>query len=170
MRCIFIYIYMLISSVVYCAGIDSVRISCSVNNQGNYTGQTIDKAYKMNYAPLFKEIDFEALSESEEEGVFGCPITFVVDAGNKHYVLIMNNAHGIFSVYRANKSANGVYMVPDAYLDSSKTVFLPSLYEKLKGAGVNILGEKQLKSIFSLPKQEQQKYWKSYIKARETSP
>ena len=142
----------------------SAKLAEPVYCQGEYLGQREDEAYSANYATCFAKINFDEIEATEEEGMFGIPISFIVETRDKCFILYMNNAYGIFSVYQASKNNSNVYTVSDDYIDSSKVVYLPTLYDKLKDVGINILDEKQLQNIRTLPKNEYNIFLKQYKK------
>ena len=164
MRCLLAVSGIIMMSVSQGTEVVSAKLAEPVYCQGEYLGQRVDEAYSANYATCFAKINFDEIEATEEEGMFGIPISFIVETRDKCFILYMNNAYGIFSVYQASKNNSNVYTVSDDFIDSSKVVYLPTLYDKLKDVGINILDEKQLQNIRTLPKNEYNIFLKQYKK------
>ena len=162
MRLIVYLLCILMSSAVFGGEIISARLSTSVCGQGGQPGEKIDSSVEEDFASCFKGVRWKALEASEDAGVFGAPIRFIVSTKKEHYVWVMNNRYGIFSVYRARKGKNGVFRGSEKDVEAAIDVYLPALYEKLQNAGINILSEKQLREIHRMPKMERRKFWRNY--------
>ena len=95
---------------------------------------------KQDYAKAFEGIDVRVDGDETEDGVFGMPAYMVIKSNNKYYLLIINNTHGVISVYSARKKENQWI----SGKDESRHIYLPELYEKLKAMGLKVLTEEEL--------------------------
>lgn len=107
---------------------------------------------KQDYAKAFEGIDVRVDGAETEDGVFGMPAYMVIESKNKYHILIINNAHGVISVYSARKKGNQ-WIVGRG---EGRQIYLPELYDKLKAMGLKVLTEEELSSHF-LKKNEQNK-------------
>lgn len=100
---------------------------------------------KKDYAKAFEGIDVRVDGDDTEDGVFGVPAYMVVQADNKCYLLIINNTHGVISVYPVRKKGN-------QWIGKSggggRSIYLPSLYDKLKAMGLKVLTEEELSDMY----------------------
>lgn len=148
--------------------VTSARISKAVvGGAAGYIGEKLDKKYTKDFTAFFRDIDFSALEASDDDGVFGMPVTFIVCTTEGDYIVTMNNTHGCFTITKAKEDAKGVYR-PSENDEDYKDVYLPELYDALVDAGINILSAEELDALHSLPNKEQQERLKDYTKIKKT--
>ena len=98
-----------------------------------------------DYAHAFEGIDVRVDGDETEDGVFGMPTYMVIELNNKCHLLIINNTHGVISVYPVQKKENRWISVKG----EDRHIYLPKLYEKLKAMGLKVLTEEELSAVFS---------------------
>ena len=98
---------------------------------------------KQDYAKAFEGIDVRVDGDETEDGVFGMPTYMVIKSNNKHYLLIINNTHGVISVYSAEKK-NSRWISKSG---EGREIYLPKLYDKLKAMGLKVLTEEELSAM-----------------------
>ena len=106
---------------------------------------------KQDYAKAFEGIDVRVDGDETKDGVFGMPTYMVIELNNKYHLLIINNTHGVISVYSARKKGNQWI----SRTGGGREIYLPELYEKLKAMGLKVLTEEEVYAIFRPGNNEQ---------------
>lgn len=100
------------------------------------------QAREADFRDAFADFDPLKSGEAADTATFGAPLWLAVRIDSRTYIVQVDNEYGIFTVHRAKKQ--GKMWVRTR---GKRTLYLPSLYDRLKADGLNIHSREELSAM-----------------------
>ncbi len=100
------------------------------------------QARDADFRDAFADFEPQQSGETTDSGTFGAPLWLAIRIDSRTYIVQVDNEYGVFTLHRAEKQGKSWVRTR-----GTRTIYHPSLYERLKEDGLYIYSREELSAM-----------------------